>query len=140
MGNALLETGEMYQAMGDYEKGLEYAEKSLAFYTEMTGGDNANSGCSLRDIGKCRMFLGDYDGAKEALERAVELDTRFNGTGNRQTFRSKEALGDLAAAQGRRDEALAIYEEIEVEMARCFGEKNPDLLAIRKKISDITEA
>ena len=140
MGNALLETGEMYQAMGDYEKGMEYAEKSLAFYTEMTGGDNANSGCSLRDIGKCRMFLGDYDGAKEALERAVELDTRFNGTGNRQTFRSKEALGDLAAAQGRRDEALAIYEEIEVEMARCFGEKNPDLLAIRKKISDITEA
>ncbi|MBQ1399687.1 MAG: tetratricopeptide repeat protein [Lachnospiraceae bacterium] len=134
-GNALLETDRMYQAMGDYENALTYALKSHEFYVARDGHDNPNSACSLTDIGKCHMHMGRYEEAKEALSESLRMNILFNGKFNRQTFWAKEALADLAAAQGRAEQALDLYREIEVEMEQCFGEQNPDLAAIRKKIA-----
>ncbi|MBE5997716.1 MAG: tetratricopeptide repeat protein [Lachnospiraceae bacterium] len=135
-GNAHLEMDRMYQAKGDYENALAYAVKSQEFYVKRDGEENPNSACALTDIGKCYMHLGRYDESKEALDESLRLNIMFNGPFNRQTFWAKEALADLAAERGQRDEALQMYQEIEVEMEQCFGEKNPDLMAIRKKISD----
>ena len=81
------------------------------------------------------MHMGRYEEAKEALSESLRMNILFNGKFNRQTFWAKEALADLAAAQGRAEEALDLYREIEVEMEQCFGEQNPDLTAIRKKIA-----
>ena len=86
------------------------------------------------------MRLGDYAGAKRALDESLRLNIRFNGNQSRQTFWSKEALGDLAMLEGKPDEARRLYEEIEVEMEQCFGERNPDLLAMREKLSRLENA
>ena len=61
----------------------------------------------------------------------------LNGKENRQTFWAKEALGDLAVLEGKPDEAFRIFGELEVEMEQSFGEQNPDLLALRKKLRSV---
>ena len=134
-GNAFLEMGRMYLRMERYDRTLEFAERSHAFYVGRDGPDNPNSACSLTDIGKCRMHLGDYEGAKQALEESLRLNIRFNGVENRQTFWAKEALADLAVMQGKTEEARKLFGELEAEMEQSFGEQNPDLLALREKIS-----
>ncbi|MBR2259966.1 MAG: tetratricopeptide repeat protein [Blautia sp.] len=138
-GNAHLEMDRMFQAMGDYENALVYARKSQEFYIKRDGAENPNSACALTDIGKCCMHLGQMEEAKEALEESLRLNILFNGGFNRQTFWAKEALADLAYAQGERSEALKMYQEIEVEMEQCFGAENPDLMAIRKKVGRFEE-
>ncbi|MBQ1333223.1 MAG: tetratricopeptide repeat protein [Lachnospiraceae bacterium] len=138
-GNALLETDRMYQAMGDYENALTYACDSHEFYVMRSGAENPNSACSLTDIGKCFMHLGRYGEAKEALDESLRLNIMFNGAYNLQTFWAKEALADLAAAQGRPDEALELCQEIRVEMEQCFGEHNPHLTAIQEKIASMSK-
>ncbi len=135
--NAFLEMGCMYLKMEDYENALKYLEESQRLYVAKSGPDNPNSAAALMNIGKCWMRLSDYTGAKHALDESLRLNIRFNGNQSRQTFWSKEALGDLALLEGKPDEARRIYEEIEVEMEQCFGEQNPDLLALREKLKNI---
>ena len=50
---------------------------------------------------------------------------------------SMEGIYDIVnlLSNGREAEALEKYQEIEAVMSQCFGEQNPDLLAIRKKIA-----
>ena len=136
-GNALLEMASMYLRMEEYESALRYAEESKRYYDAESGTDNPNSACSLTNIGKCRMHTGDYPGARRALEEALRLNIRFNGKENRQTFWAQEALGDLAALEGKMDEASRIYGELEAVMEQSFGDQNPDLLALREKLRGI---
>ena len=133
-GNALLETGCMYIRMGEYENALPYLEKSNAVYAARSGPENPNSACALKDIGKCLTNLGNYEKARTVLEESLAMHLQFNGIDSRQTFWAKEALADLAMAEGNREEGLRLYQELEVEMAQAFGEQNADLEALRKKI------
>ena len=133
--NALFETGRMYQAMGDWEQALRYAEECQKRYVEIFNGpDNPNSAIALTDIGLCRLHLGDPDGAGQALEESLRLNLRFNGSDNLQTFRAREALADLATVRGQREKALCILQELEVEMEQAFGTHSPKLPALREKI------
>ena len=132
--NALLETGCMYEAMGEYEKAISYLQASQALYEEISGKENPNSASSLTNIGKCCIQTGRLDEAEAALNEALRLNIKFNGTDNRQTFWNKEAIADLAAARGNKAQALEMYQELEVEMAQCFGEQSSDLKRIREKI------
>ncbi len=135
--NAVLETGCMYQAMGDYENALYYAQKSKEIYDENSGPENPNSASALTDIGKCCTHMGRYEEAGAALAEALRLNIMFNGEENRQTFWAKMAIAELAAARGDKDEALEKYQEIEAEMTQCFGEQNSDLKAVREKIASL---
>ncbi len=132
--NALLETGRMYILMGEYEKALEYAKESDICYRKRDGDDNPNSACSLKDIGCCEMNLGHFDAARAALEESLRLNLMFNGRQNRQTFWTMEAMGDLDMMEGRTEDAQRTYQEIEALMEDSFGEGNPDLVAIRRKM------
>jgi tetratricopeptide (TPR) repeat protein len=133
--NALLETGCMYEAMGDYEQAVPYLQASRELYDKMSGSENPNSACSLTNIGKCCTRMGRYEEAEKALAEALRLNIKFNGTDNRQTFWAKEAIADLALTRGNKAEALEMYQELEVEMSQCFGERSTDLKAIREKIA-----
>ncbi len=135
--NAFLEMGCMYLRMEDYESALQFLAESQKLYVAMSGPDNPNSASALTNTGKCRMYLGDYEGAEKDLEESLRLNIRFNGSESRQTFWAKESLGDLAALEGKKDEALRMYEELEAEMEQTFGPQNPDLLALREKIRGI---
>lgn len=136
-GNALLEMDRMYLRMENYENALLYAEESQKFYAARDGIDNPNSACALTDIGKCRMHMKDYEGARQALEDSLRMNILFNGVENLQTFLAKEALADLAAVQGRWEEALRLYAELEAEMEQSFGEQNPNLIALREKVRNL---
>ena len=51
--------------------------------------------------------------------------------------KAKEALADLAAVQGRWEEVLRLYAELEAEMEQSFGEQNPNLIALREKVRNL---
>ncbi|MBR6425395.1 MAG: TIR domain-containing protein [Oscillospiraceae bacterium] len=138
--NAFLEMGCMYLKMEDYENALRYVEKSQELYVAKSGADNPNSGSALTNIGKCKMHLGDFAGARQALEEALRLNIRFNGIASRQTLWGKEALADLSAAEGNKEEALRVYEELEAEMEQAFGEQSQDLIALREKVHAMENA
>ena len=130
----------MYLKMEDYENALRYVEKSQELYVAKSGADNPNSGSALTNIGKCKMHLGDFAGARQALEEALRLNIRFNGIASRQTLWGKEALADLSAAEGNKEEALRVYEELEAEMEQAFGEQSQDLIALREKVHAMENA
>ena len=108
---------------------------------QTVGRDNQPFPVVVRQLSRPKRLRVDAPlGAKHALDESLRLNIRFNGNQSRQTFWSKEALGDLALLEGKPDEARRIYEEIEVEMAQCFGEQNPDLLALREKLKSVGTA
>ena len=84
--------------------------------------------------------MGQPEEAEKALTESLRLNLLFNGPLNRQTFWAKEALADLALSEGKEEEASRLYGELEVEMEQSFGNNNPQLLSLRKKLADMEAA
>ena len=130
-GAGLLETSELFLCMGDYDKALKYAEKSLQMITQR--GYKPDEAISRKQVGRCLTALGRYREAEGYLTEALDLSLEYNGEKHRQTFTAREALADLRYAMGDHEEAARLYLELEMDMAKDFGEKNPSVLSFREK-------
>lgn len=133
-GDTVVEYERLYMEQGQYEKALEYCQKSYDMFLFIKDGEEVpNHAYSLVDMGICYSKLKDYAKAEHYLQRALDVNIRFNGVASRQTVRTREAIADNAFAKGDLAQAREQYLELELDLERDFGPANPLVLQIRKK-------
>jgi len=71
MGISLNSIGSVYRNKGDYEKALDYYNRSLAINEEI--GDKYGMGYNLNNIGNVHIYKGDLDKALNYYEKALAI-------------------------------------------------------------------
>jgi tetratricopeptide (TPR) repeat protein len=119
-GQSLGSLGLAFHGLGEYHKAIRYHEQHLAIAKEF--GDRMGEGQSTGNLGNAYNALEEYDKAIDYYEKqlwiAREIGDRIgeaNGLFNMST--SLHARGDREAATERMEEALAIFEAMEVPEA-----------------------
>jgi tetratricopeptide (TPR) repeat protein len=100
--------GIIFQQRGDYDKALEYYDRSLKLAEGF--GDRFSVSTSLHQIGMIHQARGDYDKALEYYDRALKLAEEF---GDRPgTAYSLGEVGNTHYLRGEYEKALTNYNEV----------------------------
>lgn len=104
LAGAYFEAGRGREAVREYRRALGLAESR--FGTEMRA-------CALNRLGAAYQKAGDHAAARSSLRRALELvgGSSVNEGGARFEAEAWVGLGDLAADEGRMDDAVGAYFE-----------------------------
>ncbi|MFC1544916.1 tetratricopeptide repeat protein [Gemmatimonadota bacterium] len=115
--------GILYGFRGEYDKALEYYEKSLKIDEEL--GNRRNVAGSLHEIGRMHQARGAYDQALEYYEKSLKINEEI---GNRDGgARSLHQIGIINQQRGNYDLALNYYEKslkIKEELGNRAGGAN----------------
>jgi tetratricopeptide (TPR) repeat protein len=120
MGMSLNNIGIVHANKGDYDKALDYYDRSLAIDEEL--GDKSGMGASLNNIGLVHADKGDYDKALDYNARSLKIREELgdkSGIGN-----SLGNIGLVHANKGDYDKALDYYDRslaIEEELGDKSG-------------------
>lgn len=136
-GDTLVYYERMYIEMGDYNKALEYCQKSYDVFYSFENCEMTNNVYSLVDMGICYSALCDYDKADCYLQRALALNIKMNGESSMVTVRTREAIADNFVKQGNIEEAKRLYLTLELELERSFGADNPQVTRLQEKLNKI---
>ncbi len=140
-----MEIGRMYQFMGNWEKGCEYARLNLE--TRLANQSNAAASSiayANYDIGVCLYQMamqreGDertklLAEAQEKLEAALESNMKMRGALAYDTIDNQEYVADVYAAQGDYLKASNGYMAVLTMSENLFGPDDPRIARVKQKM------
>jgi len=139
----------MYQAMGDYEKGYEYAVKHMELLQIHQPHNVSGIAYSHYDCGVCRYHLGvqrlqqgsEAEGrtlledAIRELETALESNMKMRGALAVDTIDNQEYLADAYAALHRYGEASNGYMAVLSMTENLLGKDHPRVQRVKEKMT-----
>jgi len=128
-GLLLDQLSRTWRNLGDLDKALALAERSLEIRRRTLGEDNADTAKSLQSLGHILTVSGKYKEAEPYLRRALDIDIRKLGANDSETAATQNLLGMLLYYQGRYDEAGPVL-EASIATARRLGSDNGELAAL----------
>ena len=120
--------GLICQARGDYDKALDYYERSRTIAEEL--GDRAQLSKSLHQIGMIHQERGDYDKALDYYERSRTIKEELGDRAGLST--SLHQIGNIHQKRGDYDKALDYYER-----ARTIKEELGDRAGLANSLGQI---
>ncbi|MBZ0269571.1 serine/threonine-protein kinase, partial [bacterium] len=127
LADALLQTADIDRLRGEFDRGLERAERALAIRQAETPPDPLRIGQALGAVGRLHMHRGEYETARDHLERALAMQESVRGPDDPELVSviSNMAiilwqLRDLEAAEPYAERALALDE-------KAKGPDHPDV-------------
>jgi CHAT domain-containing protein/Tfp pilus assembly protein PilF len=121
-GYALIGLGVTLGLAGQIDRGLEFVERGRDLHLGVYGDEHPYAATGHANVGFLHKLAGRYDDAQVALEHAFQLYHSAYGDDFR-TATVLQELGEVAMAQGRFDDALAMFERVR---AICVRELGPD--------------
>ena len=98
---------EMYKAIGDNQKALQYATGALEIARET--GDSSKIGVRLSQVANVQLGMGQVEDAKRSLAEAMPL---LQESGNLHSYGiCMNQMGDILANEGKTEEATDYYRE-----------------------------
>ena len=126
-GHLLLILSRIYERLGDGERALSLAERSLEVRRVVFGERHPDVAESENQIGSVHQALGDYDAAEAHLRRAVALRRDLLAPGDSDLSESVMNLGLLLSYSGAYDEAEPLLREaLALDRAR-HGDEHADV-------------
>lgn len=148
LAETYMEMGRMYQAMGEYEKALEYNKKHQEILLSQNGKDVSGLAYDYYDQGVSyyHLALRDRAAGKEAsaaqllqlalenFQKALELNMKMRGEVAMDTIENEEYLADTYAALGRYGDASNYYMAVIAALEKLLGKNCPRIEAVKKKM------
>ena len=108
-------SGDIYIIRGEYDKALEYYQKSLADTEEKCGKDHHITYIDLSNIGKVYVHMEKYDKALEYYQKALvqRLKEPHKGKYPDPTAYIYDDIGNAYSNLGENEKALAAYTKIQ---------------------------
>ncbi len=153
IGEAYMEMGRMYQAMGDYQTAWDYTDKQEQIFLR-SGSSNASGFAYIHyDKGVCHYHMGkkaqaegDLQAAARQYEKALVLlsdalgsNLKMRGELAWDTIDNQEYLADTYAAMGNYGAASNYYMAVASSVERLGGKDHPRLLSVREKMCFSTD-
>ncbi|XP_067046738.1 tetratricopeptide repeat protein 28-like isoform X3 [Acropora muricata] len=118
-GQANGNLGNAYQSPGDYQKAIEYQQKSLKVAIEIS--DQAGEGIAYGNLGNTYHSLGDYQKAMEYQEKHLKIAKEIGDRAGEG--RAYGNLGNAYQALGDYQEAIR-YHKKDLKIAKEIGDRN----------------
>lgn len=143
-----MEMGRMYQAMGNYEKGSQYALRYVELVKQYCPDDISGVAYGHYDCGVCQYHMGialqkegDEVSAAEQLtlavmnlKKALDSNMKMRGALAIDTIDNQEYLADVYVAQGRYGEAANHYMAVLGMVEKLLGESHPRINQVKEKM------
>ena len=148
IGETYMEMGRMYQAMGEYEKALEYTRRQEEILEAQEEKNYSGLAYDYYDEGVCYYHLGlasreegDESEAIRYLElalkqfsRALESNLRMRGEIALDTIDNEEYLADTYVALGRYGDASNYYMAVISALEQLPGKDDTRISSVKQKM------
>lgn len=148
IGETYMEMGRMYQAMGDYRRGLEYAGRQEEILLQGKRQNPSGEAYIYYDKGVCNYHLalaaraaGDRAGEAQLLrtaqgqfQQALDINLRMRGEVAVDTIDNEEYLADTYAALGDYGQASNCYMAVTGALEKLMGRDCPRIQTVKRKM------
>jgi tetratricopeptide (TPR) repeat protein len=117
--------GEQYYFIAEYDKAIDYYEKSLAINLKVHGDQHPSTGISCNNLGSAWSNKGECDKAIDYYEKSLAIDLKVHGDQHPYTGRSYNNLGSVWGNKGEYDKAIDYLEKsLEIRL-KVHGDQHP---------------
>jgi tetratricopeptide (TPR) repeat protein len=126
---------QIYQAMGELEKALEYQKKDLKIIKEILGKKHPDLATSYNNISMIYQVMGELEKALEYQKKTIEIREEILDEKHPDLAASYNNISMIYKAMGELEKALE-YQKKALELREeILGEKHPDLAQSYNNIS-----
>ena len=136
-GNLLYSLGIVYYSQGEYEKALEYYEKSLKIRLSILGENHPSMARSYNNIGIVYISQGEYERALEYIEKSLKIRLSIFGENNPDVAESFNDKGVVYRNQDEHEKALVYNEKSLKIRLSILGENHPDVAESYNNIGSV---
>jgi serine/threonine-protein kinase len=122
---------------GEFEAALPLHHRALAEAAARQGPDTAWAVTPLVQVAEAEANLMDLAAAEQHMRRALALSRRLNGPLGGASLQTQAKLAALLYDSGRRDEGLALLDELQAALARPDANATPNAVAAFERTSGI---
>jgi tetratricopeptide (TPR) repeat protein len=123
----LFQLGECESKLGNYDKALEYYEKSLAIGLKTLGDEHPDMVTSYNNIGSIWYNKGEYDKSLVYYEKCLKIRLKTLGDEHPDVARSYNNIGVIWKNKSEYDKALEYYEKCLKIQLKTLGDEHPDV-------------
>ena len=129
--------GLLFKAVGDYDRALNYFQKSLAISLKTLGEEHPSTAVSYNNLGLVYDNMGDYPRALEYHHKALAIDGKLYGAEHTSTATSYNNLGTMYHNMGDFPRALEYYQKALAIREKLFGAEHPDTAASYNNLGSV---
>jgi tetratricopeptide (TPR) repeat protein len=131
--------GHCEHRFGEYDKALEFYEKSLDFKLKTPGGVHPSVATSYGNIGSIWGNKGEYDKALEFFQKCLEIQLKTLGGVHPSVATSYNNIGLIWSNKGEYDKALEFFQKcLEIQL-KTLGGVHPSVATSYGNIGSIWE-
>ena len=119
--------GLAYESKGDYDKAIEYFQKSLKINLKKLGSEDPNVAINYNNLGFACDGKGDHDEAIEYYKKSLEINLAKLGSEHPNVARDYNNLGDSYRIKGDYDEAIEDFQKSLKINLKKLGPEHPDV-------------
>jgi tetratricopeptide (TPR) repeat protein len=125
-GNICMARHFMYHALGEYDVGLEWAQKALDIFIKINGPEHQEVAISYINITAGLKELERLDEALVTIDKAFMIFNKILGADHPNTISARSWKAGILQEQGKFDDSLIIRDEVLQLRRRALGEDHPD--------------
>ena len=116
---------QQYSFIGNYDKAIEYHEKSLTIRLKVHSDQHPSTGVSYNNLGSVWGKIGEYDKAIEYHEKSLAIRLKVRGDKHSSTGISYNNLGIMWSKKGEYDKAIRYHEKSLAIELKVHGDQHP---------------
>lgn len=117
--------GQQYSFIGNYNKAIEYYEKSLTIRLKLRGDQHPITGVSYNNLGSVWGKKSEFDKAIEYHEKSLSIRLKVLGEHHSSTGISYNNLGIMWSKKGNYDKAIEYHEKSLTIRLKIHGNQHP---------------
>ncbi len=128
--------GGAYDALGDYDRSLDYHNKALTIQQRVLGDGHPDTADSYNNIGAAYSYMGEYVKALECYDNALAIYQKAFGYKHADTARCYNNIGAAYDSLGQYDEAHEYHNKSLAIRQEVLGEDHPETADSYNNIGD----
>tara|TARA_B110001452_G_scaffold24402_1_gene19293 strand:- start:149 stop:1798 length:1650 start_codon:yes stop_codon:yes gene_type:complete len=124
-GNFYGSLANQFKFIADYNKAIEYYEKSLAIKLKVHGDQHPSTSTSYNNLGFVWDDKGEYDKAIQYHKKSLAIYLKVHGDQHPDTAISYNNLGVVWKNKGEYDKAIEYYEKSLAIRLKVHGDQHP---------------
>ena len=129
--------GLAYDNKGEYDKAIDYHEKSLAIQLKTLGAEHPSVGTSYNNIGGAYSEKGEYDKALEYYEKDLAIQLKALGAGHSAVATSYGNIAKAYYDKGDKEKAMAYLLKAKAIYLKKLGAQHPKTKKVQSLIDGL---
>ncbi len=132
--------GRVYDNLGNYEKALEFYNKSLDINLKTIGEIHSETATTYNNIGRVYYALGNYEKALEFYNKSLDITLKTIGEIHSSTAITYDNIGQVYYALGNYEKALEFYNKSLDIKLKTIGEIHSETATTYNNIGIVYKA